>query len=190
MTKVGWISFGSHDALEQLVDAACRGSASRSRRRARPRDRASAFAASASTALLDVHAVISRSASCMRTRANGGAKSIVARRRRRSSCCRTASARHVASNSSVSVHHVVVVGVGLVELQHRELGVVRAVDALVAEVRPISKTRSKPPTISRLRYSSSAMRRYSGMSSALWCVTNGRAAAPPYTAAAPASRPR
>ena len=32
------------------------------------------------------------------------------------------------------LHHAVVVGVGLVELDHRELGVVADVDALVAEV--------------------------------------------------------
>ncbi len=36
-----------------------------------------------------------------------------------------------------------------------------------------------PPTISRLSGSSSAIRRYISMSSALWWVTNGRAAAPP-----------
>ena len=46
-------------------------------------------------------------------------------------------------------------------------------------VRPISKTRSRPPTMSRLRCSSVATRRYSGMSSVLWWVTNGRAWAPP-----------
>ena len=45
--------------------------------------------------------------------------------------------------------------------------------------RLISYTRSSPPTTSRLRYSSGAMRRYSGMSRALWWVTNGRAVAPP-----------
>ena len=45
--------------------------------------------------------------------------------------------------------------------------------------RPISKTRSNPPTTSRLRCSSSAMRSERSRSSALWCVTNGRAAAPP-----------
>ena len=36
-----------------------------------------------------------------------------------------------------------------------------------------------PPTMQRLRYSSGAMRMKSGMSSALWWVVNGRAAAPP-----------
>ena len=41
--------------------------------------------------------------------------------------------------------------------------------------RPISNTFSKPPTTSRLRYSSGAMRRYRSMSSALWWVTNGLA---------------
>ena len=37
-----------------------------------------------------------------------------------------------------------------------------------------------PPTISRLRCSSSAIRRYRSRSSALWWVTNGRAVAPPW----------
>ena len=46
-------------------------------------------------------------------------------------------------------------------------------------VLPISKTRSKPPTMSRLRCSSVATRRYSGRSSVLWWVTNGLAWAPP-----------
>ena len=45
--------------------------------------------------------------------------------------------------------------------------------------RPISNTRSKPPTTSRLSGSSSAIRMYMSMSSALWWVMNGRAAAPP-----------
>ena len=44
---------------------------------------------------------------------------------------------------------------------------------------PISYTRSSPPTISRFRYSSVATRRYIVRSSALKCVTNGRASAPP-----------
>ena len=47
------------------------------------------------------------------------------------------------------------------------------------KLRLISKTRSTPPTVSRFRYSSGAMRRKSVMSSVLWCVTNGRASAPP-----------
>ena len=42
-----------------------------------------------------------------------------------------------------------------------------------------SYTPSKPPTISRFKYNSSAIRKYRGMSSALWWVMNGRAAAPP-----------
>mmetsp|Transcript_29697 Transcript_29697/g.82980 ORF Transcript_29697/g.82980 Transcript_29697/m.82980 type:complete len:235 (-) Transcript_29697:297-1001(-) len=45
--------------------------------------------------------------------------------------------------------------------------------------RPSSKTRSMPPTTMRFRCSSVAMRRLSRRSSALWCVTNGRASAPP-----------
>ena len=45
--------------------------------------------------------------------------------------------------------------------------------------RPISNTRSKPPTTSRFSGSSSAIRMYMSTSSALWCVMNGRAAAPP-----------
>ena len=36
-----------------------------------------------------------------------------------------------------------------------------------------------PPTISRFSGSSVAMRMYMSMSSVLWCVMNGRAAAPP-----------
>ena len=47
------------------------------------------------------------------------------------------------------------------------------------KTRDISKTFSKPPTISRFRWSSRAMRRYISMSSALWCVMKGRAVAPP-----------
>ena len=47
------------------------------------------------------------------------------------------------------------------------------------KLRLISNTRAMPPTVSRFRYSSGAMRRYSFMSSALWCVENGRARAPP-----------
>ena len=47
------------------------------------------------------------------------------------------------------------------------------------KLRLISNTRSTPPTTRRLRYSSGAMRRYRSMSSALWCVLNGRATAPP-----------
>ena len=44
--------------------------------------------------------------------------------------------------------------------------------------RPISNTFPIPPTISRFSGSSSAIRRYMSMSSALWWVMNGRAAAP------------
>ena len=46
---------------------------------------------------------------------------------------------------------------------------------------PISYTRSSPPTISRFKYSSVAIRRYSVRSSSLWCVVNGRPAPPPYS---------
>ena len=46
------------------------------------------------------------------------------------------------------------------------------------KLRLISNTFSKPPTTRRFRYSSGAMRRNSSMSSALWCVTNGREAPP------------
>ena len=48
-------------------------------------------------------------------------------------------------------HHVGVVGVGPVELQHRELGIVPSRHAFVAEQRPISNTFSIPPTTSRFR---------------------------------------
>jgi hypothetical protein len=75
-------------------------------------------------------------------------------------------------------HHVGVVGVGLVELEHRELGVVPGGEPSLRNTRPISNTRSKPPTTSRLRYSSGAIRRKRSRSSALWWVVNGRASAP------------
>ncbi len=58
-------------------------------------------------------------------------------------------------------------------------GLCRGDSPSLRNTRPISKTFSKPPTTSRLRYSSGAMRRYRSMSRALWWVTNGRAAAPP-----------
>ena len=47
------------------------------------------------------------------------------------------------------------------------------------KLRLISKTRSSPPTTSRLRKSSGAMRRYKSISNAWWWVLNGRATAPP-----------
>jgi hypothetical protein len=47
------------------------------------------------------------------------------------------------------------------------------------KLRLTSNTFSNPPTVRRLRYSSGAMRRKSCMSSALWCVLKGLAAAPP-----------
>ena len=47
------------------------------------------------------------------------------------------------------------------------------------EMRPTSYTRSMPPTISRLSGSSVAMRIYISISSVLWCVMKGLAAAPP-----------
>ena len=43
----------------------------------------------------------------------------------------------------------------------------------------ISKTRGMPPTSRRFRYSSGAMRMKRVMSSVLWCVVKGAAAAPP-----------
>ena len=49
------------------------------------------------------------------------------------------------------------------------------------KLRPSSYTRSNPPTMSRFKYSSGAMRMNISMSSVLWWVTNGRAAAPPAT---------
>ena len=45
--------------------------------------------------------------------------------------------------------------------------------------RPISYTRSMPPTTSCFRYSSGAMRMYSCMFRSLWNVMNGLAVAPP-----------
>src|SRR5277367_5103196 len=47
------------------------------------------------------------------------------------------------------------------------------------KLRLISYTRSNPPTVSRFKYSSGAMRMYKSMSKVLWCVTKGRAAAHP-----------
>ena len=47
------------------------------------------------------------------------------------------------------------------------------------KMRPISNTRSNPPTSRRFSRSSVAMRRKKSTSSALWCVLKGRAAAPP-----------
>ena len=47
------------------------------------------------------------------------------------------------------------------------------------KTRPISKTRSKPATTRRFRYSSGAIRRKSSTSSALWWVVKGLASAPP-----------
>jgi hypothetical protein len=47
------------------------------------------------------------------------------------------------------------------------------------KLRANSNTRSRPPTINRLRYSSGAMRRYRSIPRALWWVMNGRAVAPP-----------
>ncbi len=44
---------------------------------------------------------------------------------------------------------------------------------------PMSYTFSSPPTMQRLRKSSTEMRRYRSRSSALWCVVNGREPAPP-----------
>jgi len=45
----------------------------------------------------------------------------------------------------------------------------------------LKQPRSKPPTTMRFRCSSVAMRSVKGRPSALWCVTNGRASAPPAT---------
>lgn len=58
-------------------------------------------------------------------------------------------------------------------------GLWRGLSPSLRKLRLISKTLSKPPTTSRLRYNSGAMRRKSGMSSALWCVAKGLAVAPP-----------
>ena len=48
-----------------------------------------------------------------------------------------------------------------------------------AKLRENSYTPVKPPTIRRFRYNSFAIRRYNGISSALWGVMNGRAVAQP-----------
>ena len=57
------------------------------------------------------------------------------------------------------VHQIPVVGVCLIELEHRELGVVRVESPSLRKLRLISNTRSKPPTTRRFRYSSGATRR-------------------------------
>ena len=54
-------------------------------------------------------------------------------------------------------------------------GLCRGDSPSLRNTRPISKTRSNPPTTSRLRYSSGAIRRYRSTSRALWWVTNGLA---------------
>ena len=46
-------------------------------------------------------------------------------------------------------------------------------------MRPISYTRSKPPTTKRFKCSSVAMRIYMSISKVLWWVIKGRAVAPP-----------
>ncbi len=46
------------------------------------------------------------------------------------------------------------------------------------KMRPISNTRSSPPTTNRFRYSSVAMRSCIARSSALWWVSKARAVAP------------
>ena len=47
------------------------------------------------------------------------------------------------------------------------------------KMRPISYTRSSPPTMSRFKGSSVAMRMYMSISKVLWWVIKGRAVAPP-----------
>ncbi len=42
--------------------------------------------------------------------------------------------RHMTHQALGEIHHVVVVGVGLIKLEHRKLGIVLGRDALVAEV--------------------------------------------------------
>ena len=76
-------------------------------------------------------------------------------------------------------HHVVVVPVGGIGLEHGEFRVMRAVDPFIAEDRPISKTLHMPPTISFLRGISREIRRNISCSRALSLVTKGWASAPP-----------
>ena len=78
-----------------------------------------------------------------------------------------AAARHERQQLLGELHEHLIVHVGPIELEHRELGVVLRRDALIPEVTIDLEHRSMPPTVSRLRYSSGAMRRYSFMSSAL-----------------------
>jgi hypothetical protein len=65
------------------------------------------------------------------------------------------------------VDQVAVVRVGLVELQHRELGIVPGGQPLVAEVAVDLIDALEAADTRRFRYSSGAMRRNSCMSSAL-----------------------
>ena len=58
-------------------------------------------------------------------------------------------------------------------------GLCRGLIPSLRKLRLTSNTFGIPPTMSRLRYSSGAMRRYRSVPSALWWVTKGFAAAPP-----------
>ena len=76
-------------------------------------------------------------------------------------------------------HHVVDVGERLVRLHHRELRVVGGVHALVAEHPADLEDAIHAADDEPFQVQLDAMRRYNGMSSVLWCVTKGRAWAPP-----------
>ena len=82
----------------------------------------------------------------------------------------------------VELHHVVDVPVRGVELEHRELGVVRRVDAFVAEDAPdlVDALEAADDQALEVQLGRDAQL-HDPMSSALKCVTNGRAAAPPAT---------
>ena len=82
----------------------------------------------------------------------------------------------------MSVHQVVVVGVGLVELEHGELGIVLGADAFVAEVAIdlVDAVHAADHQALEVELGRDAEEEV-GRSSALWCVVKGRAAAPPAT---------
>ena len=61
--------------------------------------------------------------------------------------------RRIGDHRLGEIHDVVKISVSLVQLQHREFGIVPGGQALVAEIPVISKTRSIPPTSKRLRFS-------------------------------------
>ena len=74
------------------------------------------------------------------------------------------------------LHHAVVIGIGLIELDGGKFRVVLGCPCpRCGKCGRFHRPFPSPPTIRRLRCSSVAMRRYMSMSSVLWWVMNGRA---------------